>query len=601
MADKQLKVTLGADISAFQKAMGTVKGSAKDVSSTFEKSFGGMDKESQKSGGAIKSTFKTVASVIAGAFAVDKLVDFTKGMIEQSASAQALSAQFSQVFGSMEGDAQTLVEGMASKFGMLPNRVKPGFTQLTSMFKGVGMDTQASMSQSEQAMMAAADAAAFYDTSMENAQSSITSFLKGNYEAGESVGIFANDTQMAQFAISKGVVGSTAEWQKLDEATKMATRNEYIRNMQEQSGAMGQASREADGYENVMGNLKQAWKDFQAQLGSAILPTAINLIKQLAEWISNVDTTAIINGFKSFGSYMGDILAPIFDIVKSAVENLWNSFKDAGGIETAKGILDAFKGSLETLRTNADTLVPIVAGLVGAFITFKTLSTVSSIISSISGALNTLRTATSLANAVQLIFNGTLLANPFTWVALAIGALIGAIVLIWQNWDTVSQALSSSWNWIKETASSIFNALAEFFSTVWNRIATIFTSVLDVIKNIVQFAFLFIKTIIETYILVWQTIIQLAWNIIKAVFETVLNVIKSIVTAVWSAIGDKITAVMTLIKSVITTVWNAVKSVVTTVLNAIKNVVTTVWNAIKVVIDTVMNAIKSAITVAWNA
>lgn len=191
--------------------------------------------------------------------------------IKAAGELQATNAQFEQVFGNVQPQAQKAIDAMSKEFGMVNSRLKPSMSKMTSMFKGLGLDTKEAMGLATDAVRMSADAAAFYDVAYEDANASLTSFLKGNYEAGESIGIFANDTQMATFAISKGIVKSTAEWQKLDEATKQATRLEYAKNMQKQAGATGQAAREADGLENVMGNLKQVVIDVAAAFGTPLL------------------------------------------------------------------------------------------------------------------------------------------------------------------------------------------------------------------------------------------------------------------------------------------------------------------------------------------
>ena len=71
---------------------------------------------------------------------------------------------------------------MAEQFGMLPNRIMPSFTALTSKFKGLGMTTEEAMAQATTATNIAADAAAFYDKSMEESQSALNSFVNGSYE-----------------------------------------------------------------------------------------------------------------------------------------------------------------------------------------------------------------------------------------------------------------------------------------------------------------------------------------------------------------------------------------------------------------------------------
>lgn len=213
--------------------------------------------------------------------------------IKAAGELSATNAQFETVFGGLQTEAQKSIDKMADEFGMVNSRLKPSMSKMTSMFKGLGMDTADAMGLATDAVTLSADAAAFYDVAYEDANASLSSFLKGNYEAGESIGIFANDTQLATYAIEKGVVSSTAEWQKLDEATKQATRLEYAKNMQEMAGATGQAARESDGLENVMGNVKQAFTDLAAAFGTPLLApfiaaakSAVGVVNGLAEAFS---------------------------------------------------------------------------------------------------------------------------------------------------------------------------------------------------------------------------------------------------------------------------------------------------------------------------
>jgi hypothetical protein len=140
-------------------------------------------------------SFKRLGGVIAGVFAIDKLKDLGVSAVEAAANAQAMSAQFSQVFGDISNDAQDTIDGLGKDFGMVPNRIKPAMTQMTSMFKGLGMDTKTAMGTAKDSVTLVADAAAFYDKSFEDANAALNSFIKGNYEGGESIGLFANETQ----------------------------------------------------------------------------------------------------------------------------------------------------------------------------------------------------------------------------------------------------------------------------------------------------------------------------------------------------------------------------------------------------------------------
>lgn len=250
----------------------------------------------------------------------DKLIEIGQTSIETAATFQANESQFKQVFGNMSDEATKTAEALGDEFGMIPSRITPNLSKMTSMFKGLGLDTKDALGEAEKAVRASADAAAFYDQSFEDANGSLTSFLKGNYEAGESVGIFANDTQMAAFAIKEGVVQSAAEWQKMDEATKQATRLEYIENMQKLAGATGQATRESEGYENQMGNAKAVTDELMAALGEETMNMFLDTLQQIipavqsfTEWFRNLNPeikqTIII--FGGIIAAMG-ILLPLF-------------------------------------------------------------------------------------------------------------------------------------------------------------------------------------------------------------------------------------------------------------------------------------------------
>ncbi|WP_339063555.1 hypothetical protein [Tepidibacillus marianensis] len=148
--------------------------------------------KAEKSGNKIAGFFKKAALTIGALFAAGKLIEFGKATVEAAASAKAIQAQFQQVFGNVGNQAQASIERMGKAFGMLPNRLKPAYTTTTSMFKGLGLSTEDAMKQAEIAVTAAADAAAFYDKSYEDANSALNSFIKGNYEGKHTAPCYSN-------------------------------------------------------------------------------------------------------------------------------------------------------------------------------------------------------------------------------------------------------------------------------------------------------------------------------------------------------------------------------------------------------------------------
>lgn len=430
------------------KLFGTIGLNNKEANEGIDETTG----KAKSAGSKIAGFFKKAAIAIGTAFAATKVLGFGKMAVEAAATAKAIQSQFDQVFGNLGTEAQKKVEELGKSFGMLPNRLKQPFAATVSMFKGLGMTTEEAMKQAETSVTAAADAAAFYDVSYESANASLTSFLKGNYEAGESIGIFANETQMAQYAISQGIVGSTAEWQKLDEATKQATRLEYAKNMQEQAGATGQAARESEGYENQMGNLKQAWQDFLAVVGGPILEPVVAGLMAVSDWLSTAGDKVI-----ELQSWFGELKAEVQDstawtTLKEVMQPVIDAFQSLKDKMEGNTFLDDTKQALtemkdvmldidfvklrDDLQLFIDKWLPLIAGLGGAAATIGIVTGAIALWNWVLGL------GTAIASAASLAYTAVGLALlsinwPLVLIAAAIGAVIAIGVLLWQNWDTI--------------------------------------------------------------------------------------------------------------------------------------------------------------------
>lgn len=254
----------------------------------FYSSMGKIERQMKAAEASSKKLLAGVAAAGAG------LLAFGYNAVTAGANMQAMEAQFEQVFGALDTDAMGAVNRLSEEFDMLPNRIKPAFTSMTSMFKGLGYDTTDAMKMAEDAVTLAADAAAFYDKSYEDANAALNSFLKGNYEGGEAIGLFANETQMAAYAAKE--LGM--DWQNLDEAGKQLVRLDYAAAMQAAAGATGQAARESDSYANQVGNLKQAWTDFAGVIGEPLLEPIIGQIKSISGGLVELKEVIEAEGIK---------------------------------------------------------------------------------------------------------------------------------------------------------------------------------------------------------------------------------------------------------------------------------------------------------------
>lgn len=198
--------------------------------------------------------------------------------IKAAGDMQAMDAQFSQVFGNLEKDAQSSIDSISKETNILPNRLKPAFTSMAAFAKTTGMDTAESLDLTTRATKAAADSAAFYDKSIGEVSESLQQYLKGNYENDAALGI--SSTETTRNAAANKLYGKS--FNDLSEAQKQLTLLQMVEDGNKLSGALGQAAREGGGLENVIGNIKQAITDLGAAFGAPLLDPFLAIVQKIS-------------------------------------------------------------------------------------------------------------------------------------------------------------------------------------------------------------------------------------------------------------------------------------------------------------------------------
>lgn len=201
-----------------------------------------------------------------------------------AAEAEAMTSQFGQVFGDLTDDAQDSIDRLAEEVGMVPNRIKPAYVAMASFAKTTGMDTADALALTERATLAAADSAAFYDKSIEEATESLQSFLKGNYANDAALGISATET--TRNTAANELYGKS--FIQLSEDQKQLTLLAMVEDGNKLSGALGQAARESDTLANQLGNVQQAGKDALAKIAAPLIEPTVNILKDLGEVLGGV-------------------------------------------------------------------------------------------------------------------------------------------------------------------------------------------------------------------------------------------------------------------------------------------------------------------------
>lgn len=539
------------------------------------------DKASQ-SENKISSAFKKIGTAVATYFAVDKIKDFGLSCIDAASDANAASSQFSQVFGDMESQASKSLQTIADNTGIAENRMKGSYTQIAAFAKTTGLDTSDALSLADRAMVAVADSAAFYDRSLEETTESLQSFLKGNYENDAALGLSC--TEITRNEAANRLYGKS--FQDLSESQKQLTLLQMVEDANKLSGAMGQAARESDTWTNQTGNLKQAWTDFKAVVGSNFLDIAVQAVKKLADVVQGLadKVPGVIQWFNEYKGVLAGVAA-VIGIVTTA----YGLFNTVQAIKSAMNAAEVT--SLGALVAAKWADVAATAAMLAPYIAI--VAAIAAVAAGVIYCYNHFETFRNIVNGVAEWIQTNLVA-AFEFLKPYIEAIVSAVG---ELVSAIGDRLMQAFMWIVTKITEVYNSS----SPIVQAIKTLFTTHFENIKTVITTVFNVIKTVVSTVLTVIRQIIQTITAAINGDWSGVWNGIKSIFSTIWNAIKSIVTTVINGVKSVISNTLNAIKSVVSSVLNSIKSVFSSAWNGIKSTVSSVINGVKSTISSGLNA
>lgn len=93
--------------------------------------------------------------------------------------------------------------------------------------------------------------------------------------------------------------------------------------------------------------------------------------------------------------------------------------------------------------------------------------------------------ATALPGLISGVwsFTAALLANPITWIVIAIIALIGGIILLWNKCEWFRDGVKTVFSFIKTGVTTVFNIVKNIFSGIKNVMGNVMTAAKDTIKE----------------------------------------------------------------------------------------------------------------------
>ena len=395
--------------------------------------------------------------------AAGALIDFGKNAIQASADIEAEISLYQQVFGELESAATGALESISQDTNILATRLRGIGTGAFMQFKGAGVDAGNALAMMDKYTRLAADAAAAYNISVEDADIKLRSFIRGNTEAGDSIGLFTSESQRNERALAN----YGKKWTELTEAQKQMLMLGVVEEIYNQTEVVGQAAREGHEWENVIGNLNKAFTNLSATVGSPFREALIPVIEKLSDFLSD-DTVTMRIGMIAAG--IGNLAGKAFDGAIDLLDALlkWSNGEDPGeGFQIIKDVFSIIGNTAEAAYNGAKSVVDAVLGLMdsdagpleqaGAF--FSDLKTLTE-----SEGFQT------AASVLAGIFTAFLALNA---PLLLVGVALSVIVTHWQD--------------IKEWANKAYEAFKQFIDThIPDGFMSGVTSVLNGISDIVS-------------------------------------------------------------------------------------------------------------------
>lgn len=228
------------------------------------------------------------------------------------------------------------------------------------------------------------------------------------------------------------------------------------------------------------------------------------------------------------------------------------------------------------------------------------------------------------------------LTSPIGLVVVAIAAVVGIIVYLWNTnedfrnaviniWNAIKEFFSATWQAIKETASNLWEAvkdkwqaftewvknawetMKEFFSNLWESIKSGATNIWDSVKEVwngfKEWIMNMWNSVKDNLQGIWDGIKSIAkgvWEMIKIVIITPILILLQTLTGDWEGAKSSLKQIWEKIKQAASQIWDGIKQVVRNLVDATVKIAKQLWETFKAHVSQIWNSIKTAASNIFN-
>lgn len=302
---------------------------------------------------------------------------------------------------------------------------------------------------------------------------------------GESGAVFANVLNSLPAAADKlgFAVVRTADGGTDLVATLAAIQAKFgdVQHMTPETAAAMQEAFGPDGFKGLSAILGQTGA-LQDSLGT--LQASAGAAAQAQATLENTTAAQAQIAQQQLDALKLSIAAGILPVIQAIMPSVTAAVQAFTGFAAAHPTLVAIAGAVLALVVVVGTVAGTVVSAVGAFAGFAgTLLTVGGSVASAAASIGaSLIPVLGSAIASAWAFTAALLANPITWIVLAI---IAAVALIYIYWEPISGFFLSLWGGIKDGFVNAWEAL----KAIWGAVVGFFTGVFGEVRDAFRTSF----------------------------------------------------------------------------------------------------------------
>ena len=310
---------------------------------------------------SIQSKVMGFAKVLAGAFAVKKLIDFGSEAIKLGSDLNEVQNVVDVAFPKMSKQVDEFAKSAMYASGLSETMAKRYTGTFGAMSKAFGFSEQQAYEMSTALTSLAGDVASFYNVSQDEAYTKLKSVFTGETETLKDLGVVMTQTALDAYAMANGFGKTTAE---MSEAEKVALRFAFVTD--QLSLASGDFARTSDSWANQVRIMKLQFQSFMASIGQGLINLFSPVIQVLNFLLSKLLTVG--NAFKALTelltgkkSQAGGGIQETADAVGNLADNMQGAGGGAGdmadAVDDAGGAADKAGGAAKKAAKEMKSLM----------------------------------------------------------------------------------------------------------------------------------------------------------------------------------------------------------------------------------------------------